>query len=140
MSLASEAIRHREFAFAAGEMSKTAFTQFLATTLGNAASVSRDGAIAFICMDWRYMGELSRSRLRSVHELKNPLRLEQDERRQWATFYRSKHELIFVFGRTSMVSPGIHPTRWRASLSEPAQDAKPLASGRHRSLEALAAT
>ena len=45
--------RHREFAMAAGEMSSEAFTAFLRETLGNAAAISRDGAIAYVCMDWR---------------------------------------------------------------------------------------
>src|SRR5918993_1146324 len=40
--------RHREFAMAAGEMSSKAFTAFLRETLGNAAAISRDGAIAFV--------------------------------------------------------------------------------------------
>jgi hypothetical protein len=52
------AIRHREFAFAAGEMSTDQFTAFMTTTLGNAAVVAKDGAIAFVCMDWRHMREL----------------------------------------------------------------------------------
>ena len=52
------AVRHREFAEASGEMSREAFTQFLTITLGNAAGRMADGAIAFVCMDWRHMGEL----------------------------------------------------------------------------------
>ncbi len=47
--------KHREFAFASGEMSKGEFTAFLKTTLGHAAAACRDGAIAFVCMDWRHM-------------------------------------------------------------------------------------
>jgi ParB-like nuclease domain len=50
--------RHREFAMGAGEMSSAAFTGFLKQTLGNAAAAARDGAIAFVCMDWRHMAEL----------------------------------------------------------------------------------
>jgi hypothetical protein len=50
--------RHREFAMGAGEMSSEAFTAFLQTTLGHAATSCRDGSIAFVCMDWRHMGEL----------------------------------------------------------------------------------
>jgi len=44
-------VKHREFAFASGERSSIQFTEFLTATLGNAASVSKDGAIAFVCMD-----------------------------------------------------------------------------------------
>jgi hypothetical protein len=51
-------VKHREFAFASGEMSQSQFTGFLADTLGNAAGVMRDGSIAFVCMDWRHMGEM----------------------------------------------------------------------------------
>jgi hypothetical protein len=43
----------------AGGMSSEAFAAFLRETLGNAAAISRDGAIAFVCMDWRHMGERS---------------------------------------------------------------------------------
>lgn len=49
-------VKHREFAFASGEMSKAQFTEFLAGTLSNLSRVMRDGAIAFVCMDWRHMG------------------------------------------------------------------------------------
>jgi len=52
------AVRHREFAFASGEMSRSEFTDFLSTALSNAASVAKDGAVAFVCMDWRHMREL----------------------------------------------------------------------------------
>ena len=39
-------------------MSRRGFTAFLQTRLAHAAGVCRDGAIAFVCMDWRHMGEL----------------------------------------------------------------------------------
>jgi hypothetical protein len=42
-----------KFAMASGEMSETEFQSFLADTLGAAVRVSRDGAVHFICMDWR---------------------------------------------------------------------------------------
>ena len=54
----SGSVKHREFAFASGEMSDAEFTTFLRTTLGNAATTMRDGAIAFVCMDWRHMREV----------------------------------------------------------------------------------
>ncbi len=37
-------VKHREFAFASGEMSRTQFTGFLEETLGNIGRVMRDGA------------------------------------------------------------------------------------------------
>lgn len=51
-------VQHREFAFASGEVSESQFTGFLTETLSAMSSVMRDGAIAFVCMDWRHMGEL----------------------------------------------------------------------------------
>ncbi len=90
------AVRHREFAFASGEMSDAQFTAFLKTTLGNAASVMRDGAIAFVCMDWRHMGQLLVAGNEAFTELKN-LVIWNKTNGGMGTFYRSKHELIFVF-------------------------------------------
>ena len=64
-------VKHREFAFASGEMSKDQFIDFLTDTLGNMARVMRDGAIAFVCTDWRHMGELLAAGETSFTELKN---------------------------------------------------------------------
>ena len=89
-------VKHREFAFASGEMSQTQFTAFLAETLGNLARVMRDGAIAFVCMDWRHMGELLKAGAASFTELKN-LVVWNKTNGGMGAFYRSKHELIFVF-------------------------------------------
>src|ERR1700719_1644890 len=50
---------HREFAMASGEMSEAEFRSFLADTLGAAARWSRDGAVHFVCMDWRHMDSVS---------------------------------------------------------------------------------
>jgi hypothetical protein len=36
-----------------GEMDKASFTRFLVGTLMPAAARCQDGAIAFVCMDWR---------------------------------------------------------------------------------------
>lgn len=92
----SGAIKHREFAFASGEMSETEFTRFLSETLGNAASVMRNGAIGFVCMDWRHMGELLAAGDTAFDELKN-LVVWNKTNGGMGTFYRSKHELIFVY-------------------------------------------
>lgn len=89
-------IKHREFAFAAGEMSSDQFTSFLTVTLGNAAAVSKDGAIAFVCMDWRHLRELLDAGSTVFSELKN-LCVWNKTNGGMGSFYRSKHELIFVF-------------------------------------------
>ncbi|MEX2201618.1 MAG: DNA methyltransferase [Dongiaceae bacterium] len=89
-------IRHREFAMGAGEMSEAAFTAFLAETLGAATALCRDGAIAYVCMDWRHMGELLAAGKRVFSELKNVC-VWNKTNGGMGSFYRSKHELIFVF-------------------------------------------
>jgi DNA modification methylase len=91
-----ERIRHREFAMGVGEMSAEAFTSFLRLTLGNAAALARNGAIAFVCMDWRHMGELLKAGQAVFSELKN-LCVWNKTTGEMGAFYWSKHELVFVF-------------------------------------------
>jgi DNA modification methylase len=89
-------ITHREFAFASGEMSEREFTQFLHESLGAAATRCRDGAIAYVCMDWRHMSELLEAGRQIFTELKN-LCVWNKSQGGMGSFYRSKHELVFVF-------------------------------------------
>ena len=89
-------VRHREFAMGVGEMSSPAFTAFLTETLGAASGHCRDGAIAFVCMDWRHMRELLAAGQEVFSELKN-LCVWNKTNGGMGTFYRSKHELVFVF-------------------------------------------
>jgi hypothetical protein len=80
----------------AGEMSREDFTAFLKLTLGHAAGLCRDGAIAFVCMDWRHMGELLVAGGAVFSELKN-LCVWNKTNGGMGSFYRSKHELVLVF-------------------------------------------
>jgi DNA modification methylase len=89
-------IRHREFAMACGEMNEAQFTGFLATACGLAARHSRDGAIHFICMDWRHLGELLAAGTRVYSELKN-ICVWVKHNAGMGSFYRSQHELVLVF-------------------------------------------
>lgn len=89
-------IRHREFAMGVGEMSKAAFISFLTDALGAMAGVCRDGAIAFVCMDWRHMSELLAAGEQVFSELKN-LCVWAKTNGGMGTFYRSRHELVFVY-------------------------------------------
>src|SRR5262249_48827952 len=73
-----------------------AFTRFLQRTLGHAAALARSGAVAFVCMDWRHMGELLEAGQSVFSELKN-LCIWNKTNAGMGTFYRSKHELVFVF-------------------------------------------
>ncbi len=89
-------IRHREFAMAAGEMSRDEFTGFLADVFAELVHASIDGAIHFVCMDWRHMGEILAAGDQAYTELKNLIVWAKDAGGM-GTFYRSRHELIFVF-------------------------------------------
>ena len=64
-------VRHREFAMGTGEMSKEGFTAFLEQTLGHTADFCHDGTIAYVCMDWRHIGELLAAGGGVFSELKN---------------------------------------------------------------------
>ncbi len=89
-------IRHREFAMASGEMTETEFTTFLTQALSATAAHCRDGAIAFVCMDWRGMQPLLSAGRSAFTELKN-LVVWNKANGGMGAFYRSKHELVFVY-------------------------------------------
>jgi DNA modification methylase len=89
-------IRHREFVMGVGEMSSAEFRAFLEQTLGPAAERCRDGAIAFVCMDWRHAEELIAAGKAIFSELKNVC-VWNKSNAGMGIFYRSKHELVFVF-------------------------------------------
>lgn len=89
-------IKHREFVFASGEMNREEFTAFLTQALVAASTTCKDGAIAFVCMDWRHMTEVMDAGRAAFTELKN-LCVWNKTNGGMGTFYRSKHELVFVF-------------------------------------------
>jgi DNA modification methylase len=89
-------IKPRDFAMAHGEMSEAQFTRFLKTVFSNAADVSLDGAIHYVCMDWRHLGEVLVAGKAVYDELKN-LCVWTKDNGGMGSFYRSQHELVFVF-------------------------------------------
>ncbi|MCF8467662.1 MAG: ParB N-terminal domain-containing protein [Sneathiella sp.] len=104
--------RHREFAMASGEMSEAEFRTFLAETLGACASVSRDGAVHFVCMDWRHMEDVTTVGGDIYGEFLN-LCVWNKSNAGMGSLYRSKHELIFVYrvgeaAHLNMVELGKH--------------------------------
>ena len=88
--------RHREFAMASGEMSETEFRTFLADTLGACAKVSRDGAVHFVCMDWRHMDDVTASVTDIYDDLLN-ICVWNKSNAGMGSLYRSKHEMVFVY-------------------------------------------
>jgi hypothetical protein len=79
-----------------GEMPTHVFIDFLQQTLGHSAAYSRNGAIAFVCMDWRHLGEIIEAGQAVFSELKNVCMWNKTNGGM-GSFYRSKHEHIFVF-------------------------------------------
>jgi DNA modification methylase len=90
------AVKHREFAMASGEMTPAQFEAFLSTVFVNMAGVSIDGAIHFLCMDWRHIVELMAAAKGPYSELKN-LCVWNKNNGGMGSLYRSKHELVFVY-------------------------------------------
>lgn len=89
-------VRHREFAMASGEMSRSEFTSFLSCVFLNLTKATIDGAIHFQCMDWRHMAEMLTAGVAGHLELKN-LCIWSKTNGGMGSLYRSAHELVFVF-------------------------------------------
>jgi DNA modification methylase len=89
-------VKHREFAMASGEMTPGQFENFLQTVLQRAQETCRPGAILFVCMDWRHSRELLGAGCSCRLELKNVC-VWNKTNGGMGTFYRSQHELVFVF-------------------------------------------
>jgi DNA modification methylase len=88
--------KHAEFAFASGEMTEGEFRAFLKLCLGAAAEVSRDGAVTYVCIDWRHVETLI-SVGRDVYGPMLNLVVWNKTNAGQGSFYRSQHELIAVF-------------------------------------------
>jgi DNA modification methylase len=89
-------VQHAEFPMASGEMSEAAFTAFLTTILARIETHSADGAIAYVCIDWRHLYELLTAGRATGLALKN-LCVWAKTNAGMGTFYRSQHELVAVF-------------------------------------------
>jgi hypothetical protein len=89
-------VKHAEFAFASGEMSRPEYVEFLVGALGNASRVSRDGAVHYVCSDWRHVTEIVEAGGRSYGETLNIVVWVKSNAGQ-GSFYRSQHEFVVVF-------------------------------------------
>lgn len=90
------AAKHREFAVASGEMSEAEFTAFLAKIFVNLTTHAVDGAIHFVCMDWRHVGEVLAAAKGHYADLKN-ICVWAKSNGGMGSLYRSQHEFVFVF-------------------------------------------
>ena len=102
-------VRHREFAFASGEMAPAQFRKFLLETLANGVRVSAEGAVHYVCMDWRHIGDLIDVGRELYGDMLNLVVWNKSNAGQ-GSFYRSQHELIGVF------RVGGHPHRNNVEL------------------------
>jgi len=89
-------IKHAEFAHASGEMSPAEYIAFLEQGLGNAARASADGAVHYVCIDWRHVAELIGA-TRTVYGAMLNLCVWAKTAAGQGSFYRSQHELVGVF-------------------------------------------
>jgi DNA modification methylase len=89
-------VQHGEFPMASGEMSPAEFTQFLTRVMGLMRGASVQGALLYQFMDWRGMGEILAAGQANNLELKN-LVVWNKGCGGMGSFYRSQHELVFVF-------------------------------------------
>ena len=77
-------------------MSLDEFTEFLRLTMTAAAGVCRNGAIAYLCMDWRHLREVLHAGHEVFTELKN-ICVWAKTNGGMGTFYRSQHEIVLVW-------------------------------------------
>lgn len=89
-------VRHREFAFASGEMTEAEFAGFLKSVFANLVEASVDGAMHFVAMDWRHVGEVMTAATGAYAAFKN-LCVWSKTNGGMGSLYRSQHELFFVF-------------------------------------------
>ncbi|HEX3994845.1 MAG TPA: DNA methyltransferase [Acetobacteraceae bacterium] len=89
-------IKHPEFAHASGEMSSSEYVRFLEQSLTNAARVSADGSVHFVCNDWRHIADLITAAGTVYGTMLNLCVWAKTPPGQ-GSFYRSAHELIGVF-------------------------------------------
>jgi DNA modification methylase len=89
-------VHHDEFQMASGEMSEQEFIDFLSLVFKNLVAVSKDGSIHYQCMDWKHIYEIMLAGRSAYTEFKQ-LCVWNKDNGGMGTFYRSKHELIFVF-------------------------------------------
>jgi len=89
-------VKHAEFKMASGEMSSEQFTSFLHRAFTQVADHQVPGAITFAAMDWRHIRELLNAS-DPVFGAPKQVCVWAKENAGMGTFYRSQHELFFVF-------------------------------------------
>ncbi|MEQ9639616.1 MAG: DNA methyltransferase [Alphaproteobacteria bacterium] len=88
--------RHREFVMGSGELSAAQFETFLADFLSATGSVLAPGALAYVCMDWRHLRELTAASSSAGYPQVN-LCVWVKPNGAMGSLYRSQHELVAVY-------------------------------------------
>lgn len=88
--------KHGEFVMASGEMSDDEFTAFSTNVMQRAGENLIDGGVVYYCMDWRHMEHTLSAARTAKLDLLN-LIVWDKKAGGMGSFYRSRHELIFLF-------------------------------------------
>lgn len=104
--------QHEEFVMASGEMTDAEFTGFLEKTFQRLSDALMPGGLAYVCMDFRHMQNVLDAGKFAGFELLNLIVWDKGSGGM-GSFYRSRHELIFLFaksgdGRRNRVQLGRH--------------------------------
>ena len=87
---------HGEFVMASGEMSDDEFTEFSTKTMRRASENLIDGGLLYYCMDHRHL-EHTLAAAKAVGLERLNLIVWDKQSGGMGSFYRSRHELIFLF-------------------------------------------
>jgi DNA modification methylase len=90
--------QHQEFVMASGEMSDDEFTAFLTKVLARTTESLMPGGLAYVCMDFRHMRNVLDAADRNALKLLNLIVWDKGQGGM-GSFYRSRHELIFLLAR-----------------------------------------
>lgn len=88
--------KHREFVMASGEMSESEFIDFLTKAFEMLSANLMPGAVNYCAMDWRHMSEILAASRAVGWDFIN-LCIWVKSNGGMGSFYRSRHELFFVF-------------------------------------------
>jgi DNA modification methylase len=88
-------VKHNDFQMGAGEMNGNRFARFLEDCFLNLIKYSENGSIHYICMDWKHIHELTTAA--RVYTQAKQLIVWKKDNGGMGSFYRSQHELIFVY-------------------------------------------
>jgi len=91
--------KHGEFVMASGEMTDEEFTAFLTRVFERIVGALTPGGLAYFAMDWRHMKHTLDAAEAAGAELLN-LCVWDKKSGGMGSFYRSRHELVFLFRKT----------------------------------------